>query len=82
MPIRSEKRTFEDQFIVDKTDKVIDELEQLNGLIDFKYDSVYVTKPTNVTELYTFKSDGDTVGAITITYEDSTKEFMVSAERG
>jgi len=33
MPIRSEKRTFEDQFIVDKTDKVIDELEQLNGLI-------------------------------------------------
>jgi len=41
-----------------------------------------VTKPTNVTELYTFKSDGDTVGAITITYEDSTKEFMVSAERG
>lgn len=81
MANRSEKRTFEDQFIVDKQDTIIDKLNNLNGLIDFVYDSGEITRPDTVTEVYTFKLDGTTVGTIQLVYTDATKENLLSFQK-
>lgn len=81
MANRSEKRTFEDQFIVDKQDTVIDKLNNLNGLIDFVYDSGEIQRPDTVTENYIFKLDGVTVGTIQLVYTDATKENLLSFQK-
>jgi hypothetical protein len=81
MANRSEKRTFEDQFIVDKQDTIIDKLNNLNGLIDFVYDSGEIQRPDTVTENYIFKLDGATVGTIQLVYTDATKENLLSFQK-
>jgi len=54
---------------------------QLFGFINFKFDSVYLTEPDTVTEVYTYKLSGDTVATITIIYTDATKETLISCIR-
>lgn len=51
------------------------------ALINFVFDSVYLTEPDTVTEVYTYKLSGDTVATITIIYTDATKETLVSCIR-
>lgn len=53
----------------------------LNGII---YDYVSVTYPSSTTESYVFKqggSSGTIVATINLTYTDSTKENLSSAEK-
>jgi len=55
-----------------------------SGLVNFVYDYVSVNYATATTEIYTFKtggSSGTTTGVITLTYTDSTKDNLSSAER-
>lgn len=61
---------------------------QVNGignlLEGIEFDAVLGSKPDSVTEVYTYKTGGaggTTVATVTITYEDSTKEFILSAVR-
>lgn len=43
------------------------------------YDTVEASYPTNESEVYTYKLNGTTVGTITITYTDSSKQYLISA---
>ena len=81
MANRSEKRTFEDAFIVDKQDVVIDKLTNLNGLINFDYDAGEIQRPDSVTENYIFKLNGNIVGTIQLIYTDATKENLLSFQK-
>lgn len=49
------------------------------GLVIPKSDAVYATYPTPETEVYTFKLSGVTVGTVTVSFTDSTKNVLVSA---
>lgn len=51
------------------------------SLINFVFDSIYLSEPNTVTEVYTYKLSGDTVATITIIYTDATKETLVSCIR-
>lgn len=53
----------------------------VNDLINFEFDSVYADYPDTVTEVYTYKLDGDTVGTITIIYNAADKKELVSCIR-
>ena len=57
-------------------------LKVLNGWLFQKLGrKVDVTYPSSSTEVYTFKQGSTAVFAITVTYTDSTKENVLSAER-
>ncbi len=61
--------------------KTIKAGDLLNGIV---YDAISVTYPTATTETFTYKTgglSGTTVRVITVTYTDSTKEFISSVER-
>jgi len=48
------------------------------------YDYVAVTRPSDTTEVYTYKNggaSGTTVGTLTVTYTDSTKNNIASILR-
>lgn len=54
------------------------------SLVPASYDSIAVTYPSAVTEVYTYKAgglSGDTVATITVTYSTSAKEILVSVVR-
>jgi hypothetical protein len=54
------------------------------AIITEAYDYVAVTYPNSVTEIYTFKSGGaggTTVGVVTVTYTDDTKESLLTVVR-
>lgn len=46
-----------------------------------EWDSMSASKPDPVTEVYTFSKDGIVVETVTVTYEDSTKEFITNLVR-
>lgn len=46
-----------------------------------QFDAVAVTYPTSTTEVYTYSYLGTTVGVVTLTYVDATKEALTSAVR-
>lgn len=52
-----------------------------NSLINFVFDSIYLSEPNTITEVYTYKLSGDTVATITIIYTDISKETLVSCIR-
>jgi hypothetical protein len=52
-----------------------------SGMSPERYDEVQVTYPTTTTEVYTFKLATTTVGVITVTYTDTTKDFIQSVVR-
>ncbi len=54
---------------------------QLNSLINFKFDSIYPTYPSSTVEVYTYRSLGNIVGVITVSYIDSTKNELISIVR-
>lgn len=64
-----------------KQDDVIDKLSNLNGLIDFVYDSGEIQRPDSVTENYIFKLGDTVVGTIQLVYTDSTKENLLSFQK-
>jgi hypothetical protein len=54
------------------------------GLVSEKYDYVSASYPTTSSEVYTFRKGGSTgtkICDVTITYTDSTKETLSSAQR-
>lgn len=52
--------------------------EKLPTIIDgVRYD-IYVTYPTDETEVYTYKFNSETMHIATVTYVDDTKEELVS----
>ncbi len=56
----------------------------LSGALNVQWDYLTITYPTTITEVYTFKTDGssgDVVRVITITYTDTTKDFISTVER-
>ncbi len=60
------------------------EIPSVPGFAIPYYDYVAVTYPTSTTEVYVFKtggSAGTTVGTITLTYTDATKDSLSSAEK-
>lgn len=46
-----------------------------------QYDEIAVTYPSSVLEVYTYKLNSTTVGVISVTYTDSTKENISSVLR-
>lgn len=52
-----------------------------SGLAPVTYDRVDVAYPTSATEVYTFKLSNVSVGVVTVTYEDDSKENLLSAVR-
>lgn len=50
-----------------------------DGLLPSQYDRVDVTYPASDTEVFTFSFSGSSVGVITLTYTDSTKNDLLSA---
>jgi len=67
---------------------VIDEDNPLSvELPGFKlpdYDYIAATYPNSTTEVYTYKSGGSsgtTVGTVTVTYSNSSKETLTSVEK-
>lgn len=52
-----------------------------SGLAPVTYDQVDVTYPTSVSEVYTFKLATASVGVVTVTYTDDSKENLLSAVR-
>ncbi len=56
----------------------------VTGLNIGSYDYVAVTYPTTTTESYVFKTggvSGTTVATVNLTYTDTTKDFLSSAEK-
>jgi hypothetical protein len=51
------------------------------SLINFEFDSVYLTEPDTVTEVYTYKLSGNIIATITIIYTDVSKETLISCIR-
>lgn len=51
---------------------------QYNKLIKSEFDSIYATYPDTVTEVYTYKRLGVTVGTVTVVYTTSTKDVITS----
>lgn len=51
------------------------------SLINFVFDSIYLTEPNTVTEVYTYKLATVTQAVITIIYTDASKETLVSCIR-
>lgn len=70
--------------LVDRGDRYIEDSNPLptlsigSPLVNSKYDRIDVEYPTNTTEVYTYKNGSDTVGVVTVTYVDSTKERISS----
>ena len=64
-----------------KQDDIISELQSLTGFEIPAFDTIEATYPTDTTEVYTYKSSGDTVAAITVTYTDDTKEVLSSVAK-
>jgi hypothetical protein len=55
--------------------------EIINSLAGFDipvYDEIQATYPTTTTEVYTYKNGGVTVGTLTVTFTNSTKDVLVS----
>lgn len=66
------------------TSGIITELQTINSLTPNEYDYIAVTYPTDTTEAYAYKqggSGGTTVQTITVTYENATKENIISVAR-
>jgi len=54
------------------------------NMIDVDYDYVSVAYPTTSSEVYTFKTGGSggvTVATITISYTDTTKEYILTVTK-
>lgn len=64
-----------------KQDDIISELQSLTGFEIPAFDTIEATYPTDTTEVYTYKSSGDTVATITVTYTDDTKEVLSSVAK-
>jgi hypothetical protein len=67
--------------IVDSDGNVIDianesTLASIAGFNIPEFDSIYATYPNDVTEVYTYKKSGSTVGIITVVYTTSSKEIL------
>lgn len=45
------------------------------------YDKITATYPSDTVEVYAFTLDGSPVGELTLTYTDSSKERLSTAER-
>lgn len=54
---------------------------ELSGFVPSGYDSVFATYPSSVVEVYEFKNGATTLGFVTVTYSDSTKQNLLSAVR-
>jgi hypothetical protein len=56
----------------------------LNSLVTSAYDYIEVTYPTDVSETYIYKtggSSGITVATVTVVYQDSCKEVLLSVTK-
>lgn len=53
----------------------------LNSFFTKPYDEVNGSYPNSITEIYTTKMNGVSQQMVTVTYTDSTKDFMASAIR-
>lgn len=53
----------------------------VNDLINFEFDSVYGAYPDSVTEVYTYKLNGEIVKTITIIYANIDKKELISCVR-
>lgn len=54
---------------------------KVGDLINFNYDSVYASYPDQLTEVYTYKLNSNTVGTITVTYLAIDKKELASCVR-
>jgi|GEM_PF-5650046 len=52
-----------------------------NKFINEKFDNVSVAYPDSITEVYSFKLGNKVVATVTLTYTDSTKDNLSSAEK-
>lgn len=53
----------------------------MGRLVTERFDSVVASYPTTSTEVYSYSYQNATVAEVTVTYSDSTKETLTSAER-
>lgn len=63
---------------------IVEELQVINSLTPNEYDYIAVTYPTDESEVYAYKSGGSggtTVQTVTVTYQDATKENIISVAR-
>lgn len=51
------------------------------GLLPEHYDKIAVTYPSTTVEVYTYTLAAASVGVVTVTYTDDTKEFLLTVER-
>jgi hypothetical protein len=52
-----------------------------NGIVTGTYDTVNVTYPSNVEEVYEYVNGGNTLATVTVTYTDPTKVYLASIVR-
>jgi hypothetical protein len=55
--------------------------DAISGFVPSGYDGVYATYPSATEEVYEFRNGATTLGFVTVTYSDSTKENLLSAVR-
>ena len=53
-----------------------------NKLIHEKYNNISVAYPDTTSEVYTFKASNAVVATVTLTYTDTTKDFLLTAVKG
>lgn len=58
-----------------------DTLQKLVGFEIEPYTKIEATYPTSLTEVYTYKNGADVVATITVTFQDTAKNILLSVEK-